>query len=258
MKAFADIFRKIRNERNREIMRRAGALMFALCLTMSVPVTALADTDPVQIDPNRTDCSITLELNYTKNGQGQTKMDGGSIGLYTVAAVNVDDADQSFDTSAGRFAGSSAVKDIPGMDENTLNKNNSSIAAALASAAASEKADKTEAVSEGKVSFTGLKPGLYLVRQIEKSKDGAAINPFLISIPFENEFQVIAKPKAGIQVTDKPGTSEKTKKTKKTTAKRSGRLPQTGQLWWPVFIGAPLGMLLILSGMIVRRKGRVM
>ena len=51
MKAFADIFRKIRNERNREIMRRAGALMFALCLTMSVPVTALADTDPVQIDP---------------------------------------------------------------------------------------------------------------------------------------------------------------------------------------------------------------
>ena len=144
------------------------------------------------------------------------------------------------------------------MDENTLNKNNSSIAAALASAAASEKADKTEAVSEGKVSFTGLKPGLYLVRQIEKSKDGAAINPFLISIPFENEFQVVAKPKAGIQVTDKPGKSEKTKKTKKTTAKRSGRLPQTGQLWWPVFIGAPLGMLLILSGMIVRRKGRAM
>ena len=91
-------------------MRRVGALMFALCLTISVPVTALADTDPVQIDPNRTDCSITLELNYTKNGQGQTKMDGGSIGLYTVAAVN--DADQSFDTSAGRFAGSSAVKDI--------------------------------------------------------------------------------------------------------------------------------------------------
>ena len=61
MKAFADIFRKIRNERNREIMRRAGALMFALCLTMSVPVTALADTDPVQIDPNRTDCSITAK-----------------------------------------------------------------------------------------------------------------------------------------------------------------------------------------------------
>ena len=175
MKAFADIFRKRRNERNRGIMRRVGALMFALCLTISVPVTALADTDPVQIDPNRTDCSITLELNYTKNGQGQTKMDGGSIGLYMVAAVNVDDAEQSFDTSAGRFAGSSAVKDIPGMDENTLNKNNSSIAAALASAAASEKADKTEAVSEGKVSFTGLKPGLYLVRQIEKSKDGAAI-----------------------------------------------------------------------------------
>lgn len=258
MKAFADIFRKKRNERNTEIMRRAGALMFALCLTMSVPVTALADTDPVQIDPNRTDCSITLELNYTKNGQGQTKMDGGSIGLYTVAAVNVDDADQSFDTSAGRFAGSSAVKDIPGMDENALNKNNSSIAAALASAAASEKADMTEAVSEGKVSFTGLKPGLYLVRQIEKSKDGAAINPFLISIPFENEFQIVAKPKAGIKLTDKPGTPEKSKKAKKTTAKRSGRLPQTGQLWWPVFIGAPLGMLLILSGMIVRRKGRVM
>ena len=108
------------------------------------------------------------------------------------------------------------------------------------------------------MSFTGLKPGLYLVRQIKKSKDGAAINPFLISIPFENEFQVVAKPKAGIQVTDKPGTSEKTKKTKKTTVKRSGRLPQTGQLWWPVFIGAPFGMFLILSGMIVRRKGRVM
>lgn len=261
MKVLANIFSKKKNERIRGIMQRTGALLFALCLTAAVPMTALAETAPVEIDPERTDCSITLELNYTKTGEGKKDMEGGSIGIFTVAAVKTDGGVQTFDTSAGKFAGSSAVKDIAAMDENTLNKRNSSIAAALVSAATADKADKTEAVSKGEVSFTGLKPGLYLVRQIEKSNNDVAINPFLISIPYENEFQVAAKPKAGITVPQKPKTPEKSKKTPKKTTTRttkgSGRIPQTGQLWWPVFAGASLGLVLIVSGIVIRRKSMI-
>ena len=209
----------------------------------------------VEIDPERTDCSITLELNYTKTGEGKKDMEGGSIGIFTVAAVKTDGGVQTFDTSAGKFAGSSAVKDIAAMDENTLNKRNSSIAAALVSAATADKADKTEAVSKGEVSFTGLKPGLYLVRQIEKSNNDVAINPFLISIPYENEFQVAAKPKAGITVPKKPKKTPK--KTTTRTTKVSGRIPQTGQLWWPVFAGISLGLVLIVSGIVIRRKSMI-
>ena len=201
----------------------------------------MADTDHEVIDPERTDCSITLELGYTDVDGKPEDMEGGTIGLYTVAAVKVAD--------------SAAVKSIPGMSEAALNEKNSSIAASLAAAASEDMADQIKPVSDGGVSFKGLKPGLYLVKQLQASKDSVTINPFLISIPYEKEFQVTAKPKAGIKVPDKPSSPDKPKR-KTSRPSKKGSLPRTGQLWWPVFAGIALGIVFIVSGIAVRRKDR--
>ena len=242
------------NERKRGIMRRAGALLCAFCMTAAVPAAVLADTDHEVIDPERTDCSITLELGYTDADGKPEDMEGGTIGLYTVAAVKVD-GDQTFDISKGKFADSAVVKSIPGMSEETLNAKNSSIASSLAAAASEDMADQIKPVSDGGVSFKGLKPGLYLVKQIRASKDSVTINPFLISVPYKGQFQVTARPKAGIRVPDKPTTPDKPKG-KTSRPPKKGSLPRTGQLWWPVFAGAAMGMFFIISGFVVRRKGR--
>ena len=252
MKLSADIFRIKKNERIRGAIRRVGIILCALCLTAAVPVTAVADTDRVEIDPERTDCSITLELGYTNAAGKPEDMEGGTIGLYTIAAVKID-GDQTFDISKGKFADSAAVKSIPGMSEAALNEKNSSIAASLAAAASEDMADQIKPVSDGGVSFKGLKPGLYLVKQLQASKDSVTINPFLISIPYEKEFQVTAKPKAGIRVPDKPSSPDKINR-KTSRPSKKGSLPRTGQLWWPVFAGAALGMVFIVSGIAVRRK----
>ena len=250
MKILANIFGMRKNERKKGFMRRAGAILCALCLTAAMPAAALADTDHVEIDPDRTDGSITLELGYS-NAAGESRdMEGGSIGLYTVAAVK-SDGNQTFDISKGRFADSAAARSIPGMSEDTLNAKNSSIASSLATAASEDLADQIKPVNNGSVSFKGLKPGLYLIKQIRASKDSVTINPFLISVPYKGQFQVTAKPKAGIRVPDKP-----TPPSKPSRPPKKGSLPRTGQLWWPVFAGAALGMFLIVSGFAVRKRDR--
>ena len=254
MKILANIFGMRKNERKRGIMRRAGAILCALCLTAAMPVAALADTDREEIDPERTDCSITLELGYTNASGVAENMEGGTIGLYTVATVK-DDGNQTFDISKGKFADKAAVKSIPGMSEAALNQKNSTIATSLAAAATEDLADQIKPVSDGGVSFKGLKPGLYLVKQLQASKDSVTINPFLISIPYNKAFQVTAKPKAGIKVPDKPTTPDKPKG-KTGRPPKKGSLPRTGQLWWPVFAGVALGMFLIVSGLAVRRRDR--
>ena len=254
MKILANIFGMRKNERKRGIMRRAGAILCALCLTAAMPVVALADSDRVEIDPDRTDGSITLELGYSNSAGESRDMEGGTIGLYMVAAVK-SDGDQTFDISKGRFADSAAARSIPGMSEDTLNAKNSSIASSLAAAASEDMADQIKPVSNGGVSFKGLKPGLYLVKQIRASKDSVTINPFLISVPYKGQFQVAAKPKAGIRVPNKPTSPDKPKG-KTSRPPKKGSLPRTGQLWWPVFAGVALGMFLIVSGLAVRRRDR--
>ena len=205
--------------------------------------------------------SISLTFTYYDETSQKTYpvTSGYSVGLYKVADVIVDNGFK-FKTDE-RF---SAAGEIPATDE-ALDSANQKLAADMAGIAAAYDYDiKPQAMdAEGKVYFDGLEVGLYLVKQTKEGSGDKVytIAPFLISIPYENEFQVAAKPKAGITVPQKPKTPEKSKKTpKKTTTrttKTSGRIPQTGQLWWPVFAGASLGLILIVSGIVIRRKSMI-
>ena len=222
-------------------MKKIRAVLWALCIAAVMLLPAAAAENYVVIDPDRTDCSIELTLTYKDAKNKEQKMNGGSLGIYTVATVRIDNgADQSFDIAGGKFAGQSVAADIPSMSSEDLARENSRIAAALAGAAEALSADQTASIKSGKASFDGLKPGLYLIMQEKKSDKDVSINPFLISIPDGNgSFNIEASPKVGITV-----PPEKTPP--------PPELPQTGQLWWPVALMAGAGIVLVLFGIIRR------
>ena len=107
----------------------------------------------------------------------------------------------------------------------------------------------------GVVSFDGLEVGLYLVVQTGTGKGDEAytIDPFLVTIPLKGSdgaliYDVDATPKVGIKPNETPP--------KKTPPpKRPPKLPQTGQLWWPVFVGAAAGIILLVSGIMNKKRG---
>ena len=220
-------------------MKKIRALLCMICIASLMLLPAAAAENYVEIDPGRTDCSIELTMKYKDPKGKEQPMKGGTLSIYTVATVLVDNADQSFDITGGKFAGQSAVENIPSMSSEELKANNSKIAAALAKTVNSVKADKTASISAGKATFTGLKPGLYLVVQTETSDKKVTINPFLISIPdAEGNFNLKALPKAGAEVPPPETPPE---------------LPKTGQLWWPVALLAGAGILALAYGL-YRRK----
>lgn len=224
-------------------MKKIRALLCMVCIASLMLLPAAAAENYVEIDPGRTDCSIELTMKYKDPKGKEQPMKGGTLSIYTVASVLLDDADQSFDITGGKFADQSIVADIPSMTSEDLAANNSKIASALAKVASSVSPDKTASIGSGKASFKGLKPGLYLVVQTKKSDKKATINPFLISIPdAEGNFNLTAQPKAGATAPPPETPPE---------------LPKTGQLWWPVALLAGAGILVLLIGLYRRKIGKM-
>ena len=219
------------------------------------------------VDVDKSDCSIDLDLKYEQDKK-DVPLTGGSLALYTVATVKVDNG-YVFDVSAGKFASVTGVSEIPGMTTAQLEAQSPVLARAMEAAVPSLKAepDAVAKIENGKASFTGLKAGLYLVAQKENSSGNRKIVPFLISIPDkEGSYNLKAIPKNGILVPPTPTPTKiltPTPKTKititpkisitprpkgSTVVRRTTVLPQTGQAWLPVFILAAVGVIFVIVG----------
>ena len=210
-----------------------------------------------------TDCSLTLLL-----GEGETHtqnpLQGGKIALYFVAGVSssangsgVDDQGReqkagyltggaAYDVSAGQFAGSEALAGLEGFTKEELDAKNASIAEALLRevGALSVQPLQTANIANGRVSFTGLSTGLYLLTQTEDSEDGRRLHPFLLSIPdAKGAYDVVAAPKLGFST---PSFTP--------TPTLPPNIPQTGQLWWPVPVLGILGLDFLALGLVLRKK----
>ena len=219
------------------------------------------------VDVDKSDCSIDLDLKYEQDKK-DVPLTGGSLALYTVATVKVENG-YVFDVSAGKFASVSGVSEIPGMTTDQLEAQSPVLARAMEAAVPSLKAepDAVAKIENGKVSFTGLKAGLYLITQKENSSGNRKIVPFLISIPDkEGSYNLKAIPKNGILVPPTPTPTKiltPTPKTKititpkisitprpkgSTVVRRTTVLPKTGQTWLPVFIFAAVGVIFVIVG----------
>ena len=110
---------------------------------------------------------------------------------------------------------------------------------------------------DGKVTFSSLPFGLYLVVQKTAPAGYGKTEPFLVSLPYlyegEYQYDVASQPKTDLEreLPTRPTTGPATNPT---TSPGGKKLPQTGQLWWPVPVLACGGLGCIVVGLIRKRR----
>lgn len=216
-------------------------LLLALVLAMALPVSAAPVLDQTKLG------SLTLRL--FSSGE---PVSGGTVSLYHIADIAVDDADLS-------FAYTEAFRDCPVALDKDLTSTDA------AKAIEGYIADHTEALpalatqsvdANGTVTFQNLAVGLYLLTQKEAAPGYSAMGAFLISVPMATgdgyDYSVDATPKMGPIVPETTEPSQPTEPSKPTEP----NLPQTGQLNWPVPVMAASGLAVFLLGWWMNASGK--
>ena len=226
-----------------------AALSLAICLAM--PIASLSASASENEVPDL-DRDGSISINFMDPETKKPISGDNRIALYKVASVKTDNG-YSFVYEDG-FA---SEGEAPVTDEDFT----ADLAATLAQIA--EKNSLTPDSPEqkidanGNVTFTWLKAGLYLAVQSYKGKGDTefTISPFLITIPNKAEdgsliYDVDASPKVELKKHTTPPP------TPPTPPRPPKRIPQTGQMWWPVLALSLAGVMLVGLGMIRKRSNR--
>ncbi len=206
--------------------------------------------------------SITVTLRTDDNGG---VVSDGILTLYQVAVLDLHDWDMSYIYTAA-FEGCAEAP------EYSKDPDPVKIASAMAEWASVNSVQGTARGIglNGTATFDGLIPGLYLIVQTESSEGYYAINPFLVTLPMEENaewvYDIDASPKTEILKEKSEGRDAEPveKETppavippdKTPVSPISPSLPQTGQLNWPVPVLAILGTVLIAAGIILKKDRR--
>lgn len=102
------------------------------------------------------------------------------------------------------------------------------------------------------VTFDNLEVGLYLLVQKNPATGYNKVSPFLVTIPYEGEYHVDAASKTELEKEPTPTTAPTTP----TSTTPGSKLPQTGQLNWPIPVLVILGMVLFAAGWALRFRKR--
>lgn len=215
-------------------MRRWILILAVLAALRCLPVAASAHDVP---EAGRKG-SIAVSFGY-----GGRPVSGGSLTLYRVGAVSEENGNYSF-TPTGvfdRWNGS-----LNNLDSAEQSRKTAVSLADFAERLPARGTTKTIG-RDGKVTFSGLEQGLYLLVQ-KKAPDGyRKATPFLVSVPFCQDgsyvYAVDASMKTELERCAKPGNPPRNCLPK---------LPQTGQLNWPVPVLAILGMTVFSLGWALR------
>ena len=137
-------------------------------------------------------CSITMTLTSSGNAVG-----GGEAEIYKVADLTLDPyIGYEFTLSAPFDASGIVIKPDTELDED--------LSAKFAKYVAGEPLAKSAIASDGKFSFTNLKPGLYIICQTKAANGYEKFLPFLVSLPMKED---------GKYIYDANGTPKIAKKT---------------------------------------------
>lgn len=103
--------------------------------------------------------------------------------------------------------------------------------------------------SGGKAVFSQVTPGLYLVVQTQRCSGYEPLSPFLVSVPMNEDGHYRYDIDAAGKFKPTPEPSNPNTPDKPSTPDKPGnRLPQTGQLNWPVPVLAGTGLVLFALG----------
>jgi hypothetical protein len=214
-------------------------ILVALCTILAIAVNAsAAEAGGVTMPDLTQKGSLTLTMDV--DGE---PLDSGNLNLYYVATVErISEKAYDFRLLDVLAAGGATL--------NTEDLYNGAQAQSLLQCAQNVLAAYvSKPIENGKVSFTDLATGLYLVWQDpeDASERYDAIAPFLISVPKwqygQYALHVDAKPKVPFE-TEPPTTPPP-------PPPPPPNLPQTGQLNWPVPVMAITGIALLIVGWIL-------
>ncbi len=188
--------------------------------------------------------SITISVHF-----GDEPVSGGTMTLYRVGDIAENDGNYSFVPTEDLAMWGDSFSDIESPD----------LADSLAEYENKPSGETKEVDSAGEVKYDNLQLGLYLIVQEEAADGYSKANPFLVSLPYWDEeahayvYDVDSRTKAEL-IRDVEKESEKDDTTPGGSGGHSGgKLPQTGQLWWPVPMLVFAGLLCIVVGLIRRR-----
>lgn len=211
--------------------RRSFAALTALLLICALAVSVCAEGEFG---------SISITMSY----RGQS-VSGGSLTLYHVG-VPGDGEYVLTDEFSGCIV---SLEDISGAQAaQTL----AEYAAIMDIEGVTQYADE-----EGSVCFPELEYGLYLLVQEQAAEGYSAVSPFLVTV----DGDVDATPKLALEPEDTvptapPDTPETTEPEPTEPEPTEPRLPQTGQLNWPVPVLAITGLLVFMFGWYLNASGR--
>lgn len=210
--------------------------LLALPLLLCLPLSAAAHAVPDESQDGH--CSITITMTY----KGKA-VPSGTLALYKVGDVVEDDGNYSFVPVEAIKADISEFGDIQSADlAEKLAKLEKKLTSVTAKPVTIDK--------KGTATFSDLKFGLYLVVQKTAASGYGKTSPFLVSVPYlykdEYKYNVTSQPKTDLEREVKPTTPP--------SSGGGGKLPQTGQLWWPVPVLVCAGLGCIAVGLIRRRE----
>lgn len=215
------------------MMKRVVSAMLALVLLLGMPLTARAHDVP----QDRDNCTIEVQVRY--DGEN---VSGGTLTAIKVGYVDEDDGNYFFsrvmdDTLLEDISSAEAVQELLKFYKDNKTQH------------AFEQ--QTVSVKDGIAKFSGLPTGLYLILQNKAAKGYSKLNAFLVSIPYMEDGEYIYDVTAAIK-TELEREPEPTEP--KPTKPEGPKLPQTGQLNWPVPLLAVCGLALVVLGCFLRSR----
>lgn len=215
-------------------------ILYNLIMTGVFLLTMMCSTVPAYSAENIPDLNkkgtVSIVLQDKEN---QKNISDGELTLYQVADIRTGNGGMSYHYTngfeeCGIDLGNLEDSDLAGKIEKKI------------SASAYSVTKTTDA--QGKVQYVDLTPGLYLIVQTKAAAGYEQISSFLVSLPLKQGdtwiYDVNASPKTEGASADKTtGTTEKTEKPVSGT-----RLPQTGQMNWPILVLAAAGIGMCIYG----------
>jgi len=230
--------------------KRLLPLLLAVLMFFSINVPVLASVIVPDVD-KKGSVQITMKDPDTENG-----IPGGTLTLYRVAEVQVDDGNYFF-TFTGDFSG--CKLSLENIQSQQLVKDLESWVKQKKLTGMEKSIDK-----DGFVCFLDLELGLYLAIQGNAAEGYYAVNSFLVTVPTMGKgewiYKVDATPKAEVKKApdspDSPGPSNPPESSNPPETippiTPLGKLPQTGQLNWPIPVMTVIGLTLFAFGWSLR------
>ena len=208
-------------------MKRILTFLIALSVVCAIPLTAYAHDVPQE----RNDCSIEVIVRYDGDD-----VDGGTLTVIRVGYVDEEDGDYFFSQEmTGVKLEDIASSGAPAVQKEFYKNNKDNY----------DFYTQTQTVKNGKATFSGLSTGLYLIVQ-NKAADGLSrMDACLVGVPYmedgEYQYHVTAAIKSELKREPEPTDPLPTKPS-------GSKLPQTGQLNWPIPLMVVSGLVLFVVG----------